>query len=129
MPDPTTISIGELECRISETSSKVSLHHGHTLVYQFQRTDSGCILRWEDMSVCRRLYNWLDKRYGVVQREVSVGGERYTCSCDSPEIQRKRDWSDGMVHSFHFKCHNCGEGGSIRKNYKGEVSSRDFVKP
>lgn len=118
-----TVRFAGTEFNVQESNTKVRLKKDGLLVYSFRRTDNGCILRWENMSISRAMFLWLDSHYGVVSREISVKGHKITCPCDSPELQKGRDWSDGMTQHYHYTCRNCGRAGAVYTNYKDQLTS------
>lgn len=117
------VHLGGHEFNLVENERMVKLTLGRLLVYKFERTKNGCIKKPQNISYSRALFEWLDNRYGVVQETVNIKGTEITCSCDSPELQKDHDWSDGMAKHYWYECQNCGTRGAVGADSNDEVTS------
>ena len=119
------VNFGDHSFIVSETGNILTISLEGLLVYKFRRTENGCIRKPENISYSRALHEWLDNRYGIVQETVNIKGTEVTCDCDSPELQKDHDWSDGMASHFWYRCRNCDTRGAVATDHEGNITSAD----
>ena len=115
---------------------KITQKGEQLLLYKFSRANKDAeedeanpLLKPENFSMSRALFEHLDSKFGFVKDEVSYGGHRITCECDNPMLHFERQWSDGPSKHHWYTCKNCDTRGAIGTNHHGNLTSeKPFIK-
>lgn len=128
------ISLGSIEVTVAEHRYRINISHKDSgyMLYQFKRANPDShydddevnpILKPENVSVSRHLFELLDNKYGLVKESFTIGDAELTCECDKPMLQFDRLWSDGPSKHHWYKCLNCDTAGAAHSNHKDELTS------